>query len=86
VRPTVFEIGIAPGPRPVSPLVEAHMIDWQGDLRDQLLTLHLGTRLRGELTFPDLESLRKAIGEDIQMARGWLAAHAPSPPLTAYGA
>jgi riboflavin kinase / FMN adenylyltransferase len=85
VRPTIFETGIASGPRPVSPLVEAHLIDWQGDLRDQPLTLHLGTRLRGELTFPDLASLRKAIAEDIQMAKGWLVTHAPSPPLAGYG-
>jgi riboflavin kinase / FMN adenylyltransferase len=81
MRPTIFETGMASGPRPTRPLVEAHLLDWAGDLRGELLTLHLGKWLREERVFPDPASLRAAIVEDVSAARGWLSSHDPSPLL-----
>jgi riboflavin kinase / FMN adenylyltransferase len=50
-------------------LVEAHLLDFTGDLYGQTLTLHFVERLRGEVHFPDAASLSRQIGEDVIQAR-----------------
>lgn len=67
---SVVNIGLRPtltdDPRPV---VEAHLIDWEGEIRGEILSLRLSARLRAERKFPDLDGLRQAVREDIGRAR-----------------
>jgi riboflavin kinase/FMN adenylyltransferase len=74
VRPTLVD-----DPRPV---VEAHLIDWQGELRGTRLGLHFAARLRDERKFSSLNELREAVAGDIRAADTWLGAHPlPRPSL-----
>jgi riboflavin kinase/FMN adenylyltransferase len=50
-------------------LVEAHLLDFAGELYGQTLALHFVERLRGELRFPDAASLIRQIGHDVVHAR-----------------
>ena len=50
-------------------LVEAHLIDWQGDLYGARLETRFSHRLRGEERFPGPEALRRQIAADIAEAR-----------------
>jgi riboflavin kinase/FMN adenylyltransferase len=55
-------------------LVEAHLMDFAGDLHGQTLTLHFVERLRGEMRFSDAASLAQQIGQDVVHARHVLSA------------
>ena len=61
-RPTL------PQPKP-SLRIEAHLLDFDGDLYDQHLELNFVAKLRDEQTFSSLAELQRQIGRDIQMAR-----------------
>jgi riboflavin kinase/FMN adenylyltransferase len=65
-RPT-FEGGEA------HPVVEAHLLDFAGDLYGQTLSLAFVARLRPEQKFPGVEALLAQIREDIVQARQILA-------------
>jgi riboflavin kinase/FMN adenylyltransferase len=54
--------------------VEAHVLDWHGDLYGQTVRLQFLERLRGEQRFDGLEALRTQIGRDIAAARAVFAA------------
>lgn len=64
--------------------VEVHVIDWTGDLREKLLPVYFGCRLREERRFSGLEELRAAVRRDIELARAWVSDREPriAPPLT----
>ncbi len=49
--------------------VEAHLLDFQGDLYGQKVHLDFLTRLRGEQKFPNVEALVAQIQEDITRTR-----------------
>ncbi len=49
--------------------VEAHLLDFQGDLYGQELEVTFVDKLRDEQRFPSLEDLRAQIAKDIQAAR-----------------
>lgn len=51
------------------PHVEAHLLDFSGDLYSQSLTLEFIARLRGEQRFPGVEALVAQINLDIQRTR-----------------
>lgn len=51
------------------PTVEAHLLDYSGDLYDTTLSLDLLTRLRPERKFPSLDALRQAIAADTLSAK-----------------
>jgi riboflavin kinase/FMN adenylyltransferase len=57
------------GSKPEPPLVEAHLLDFSGDLYGEHLELEFLTLLREERRFPDLQSLQRAIAADIERAR-----------------
>lgn len=59
-------------------VVEAHLLDWTGDLYGQTLTLHFVERLREERRFPSIAELVAQIHRDIARAREILGA-APVP-------
>jgi riboflavin kinase/FMN adenylyltransferase len=69
VRPTV-EAGFA---------VEAHLLDFDGDLYGARLRLHFVSRLRDELKFRDLSSLGQQIQRDIAGARSAMSGRLPDP-------
>ena len=69
VRPT-FETG-----RGV--LVEAHLIDFEGDLYGQVLRIAFIARLRGERRFPSVEELIAQMHRDVEAARELCASFTP---------
>ncbi|MCB9543575.1 MAG: bifunctional riboflavin kinase/FAD synthetase [Myxococcales bacterium] len=78
-RPAVVSVGHNPSFGAGAPrTVEAHVIDASGlDLYGRHCRLWLGTRLRDEQTFADLDALVAAIGRDRDAARDWLAGRPP---------
>lgn len=62
VRPTVSE-------GEVKPSVEAHLLDWQGDLYGQYLRLEFIARIRDEQRFASLAALQERIAIDVNLAR-----------------
>jgi riboflavin kinase/FMN adenylyltransferase len=52
--------------------VEAHLLDFGGDLYGQTLTLEIVARLRDEVRFPSVEALCAQIRADLQSARALL--------------
>jgi riboflavin kinase/FMN adenylyltransferase len=54
-------------------LVEAHLLDFQGDLYGQRLTVEFVSRLRGEERFGSLEALIEQIQRDVETTRELLA-------------
>lgn len=72
-EPAVVNVGTRPtfGERPVS--VEAHLIDFQGDLYGADVRLAFHARLRGEQRFSGPEALVTQIRQDLARARDLLA-------------
>lgn len=69
-RPAAVNIGVRPQfetGRGV--LIEAHVIDFEGDLYGQELQLDFLRRLRGEKLFASVEALVEQIGRDVEQAR-----------------
>ena len=50
-------------------LVEAHLVDFDGDLYDRELRLEFAARLRGERAFPSSEALVAQMVDDVERAR-----------------
>jgi riboflavin kinase/FMN adenylyltransferase len=75
--PAVLNIGVRPTFGTMRRTVEAHLLDFDGDLYGRWLTLGLIDRLRGEQRFPGPEALRQAIAADVAHAREVLAAAGP---------
>ncbi len=49
--------------------VEAHLLDWEGDLYGERIVLELWRRLRDEQAFPDEAALVAQIAQDVDAAR-----------------
>ena len=73
-HPGVLNVGIRPtfGERRLT--MEAHLLDFDGDLYGQWLTVEFVERLRGEQPFTGVEALKAAIAADVARARAVLAA------------
>jgi riboflavin kinase / FMN adenylyltransferase len=54
--------------------VEAHVLDFEGDLYGRRVRLHFHSRLRPEHTFPGPDALVEQIRKDIAAARAALPA------------
>lgn len=70
-HPSVTNVGLRPtftGGQAL-PRVEAHLLDYSGDLYGKTLKLEFVERLRGEQKFPSIEALIAQIRSDIQQAR-----------------
>ena len=67
----VVNIGSRPTVRTPKPQlrVEAHLLEFHGELYDQEVELVLVDKLREERKFPSLEALREQIARDIEQAR-----------------
>ena len=76
-RPAAVNIGVRPQfetGRGV--LIEAYLIDFDGDLYCRELRIDFLQRLRGEKLFPSVETLTEQIAKDVQRAREICARHA----------
>jgi riboflavin kinase / FMN adenylyltransferase len=67
--PGVMNIGKRPTVDGVNTTVEVHLLDWDGNLYGQQLTIYLHQFLRSEQKFPDLTALTNQIQADCDTAR-----------------
>jgi riboflavin kinase / FMN adenylyltransferase len=67
--PGVMNIGKRPTVNGLNTTVEVHLLDWDGDLYGQQLTVYLHHFLRSEQKFPDLAALTHQIQADCDAAR-----------------
>jgi len=65
----VLNLGVRPTFGETELLVEAHLLDFSGDLYGRRLRLEFLRRLREERKFPDIEALRRQIALDVAAAR-----------------
>jgi riboflavin kinase/FMN adenylyltransferase len=49
--------------------VEAHLLDYEGDLYDENLEVTFAEKIRAEQKFPDLDALKTQIAKDVESAR-----------------
>lgn len=67
--PAVVNVGVRPTVTSASELrIEAHLIDWVGDLYGRAIRVDFIERIRGERKFSSLEALREAIADDTASA------------------
>jgi riboflavin kinase / FMN adenylyltransferase len=69
VRPGVVNVGVRPTFGETTLAIEAHVLDFAGDLYGRPLRLEFLDRLRDEMRFGSVEELRMQIGRDIAAAR-----------------
>ncbi len=50
-------------------VVEAHLLDFEGDLYGERLIVHIGRFIRGQLRFSSVEELRRKIADDVARVR-----------------
>jgi riboflavin kinase/FMN adenylyltransferase len=75
-RPAAVNIGVRPTfETGRGELIEAHLLDFQGDLYGHVLCLEFLERLRGERRFETPEALIDQMGRDAQRTREVAAAH-----------
>lgn len=78
VVPAVTNIGVRPTFDGTRRVVEAYLLDWEGDLYDQRLRLELLMRLRNERKFNGIDELVAQIRHDVAEARAVLGLPARS--------
>lgn len=74
LRDGVASIGTRPTVSGTEPLLEAHIFDFDQDIYGRHIQVQFIARLRDELRFPDLETLRRQMELDAAEARRALAA------------
>lgn len=67
--PSVTNIGVRPSFDNGQRTVEAHLLDFEGDLYGRPLTLQFAARLRPEQRFPNIDALIAQISQDAAAAR-----------------
>ena len=69
-RPTFYEeTGIL--------LVEAHLVDFDGDLYGEQARVRIAERLRGEVRFDSIDALKHQLGIDVEHTRAICARREP---------
>jgi riboflavin kinase/FMN adenylyltransferase len=68
-HPGVMNVGVRPTVGGVRRVIEVHLLDFDGDLYGQELTVEMVARLRDEQRFPSLDALVAQIRADIARAR-----------------
>jgi riboflavin kinase / FMN adenylyltransferase len=77
-RPAAVNVGVRPTfETGRGLLVEAHLIDFEGDLYGRTLRIAFISRLRGERRFPGVEDLIAQMHRDIEAARDLCASFTP---------
>ena len=77
--PGVANLGLRPtlnpdGVRVMRPLLEAHLLDFSGNLYGTHLNIAFLHKLRDEMPFPHLDALKTQIAADVRAARDFFAA------------
>jgi riboflavin kinase/FMN adenylyltransferase len=79
VRDAWYAAAVNIGPNPTFGVpqrkVEAHLLDFSGDLYGGEVTLDLLARLRATTTFPSLAALQEQLGRDVRATRDIVAAY-----------
>ncbi len=70
---SVTNVGDNPTFRDEERMIETHILDFDDDIYGQTLGVEFLTRLRGEETFPDADSLVRQMRQDVQNTREYLA-------------
>ncbi len=70
-HPAIANVGRRPTVGGARVLLEAHLLDFAGDLYGQRLAVRFLTRLRGEQTFSSLQALQAQISRDRDAARAF---------------
>lgn len=78
-RPAATNIGIRPMFEVPTGQIEAHILDFSGDIYDKILRVKPVTRLRGEAKFNSLESLVTQIEKDCSDVRAVLSGQSRVP-------
>ena len=65
----VVNIGVRPTFSERELVVEAHILDFSGDLYGEILEVSVSQRLREERRFADVDSLICQLQQDVEMAR-----------------
>lgn len=69
-RPAAISIGVRPTfGAGNSPLLEAHILDFEGDLYGEVIHVRLVERLRGEKAFESVSALVDAMHDDVSAVR-----------------
>jgi riboflavin kinase/FMN adenylyltransferase len=68
--PAAVSVGQPPTYEGAPPVVEAHLIDFDGDIYGRTLRLGFVERLRGQERFSDEDALADAIADDVERVRG----------------
>ncbi|HEY73780.1 MAG TPA: bifunctional riboflavin kinase/FAD synthetase [Thermoflexia bacterium] len=76
--PAVVNVGTRPTFEGSGLVVEAHLLDFDGNLYGQTLALDFVARLRDEIAFPSVKALATQIQEDIAQARAIIRRQKPS--------
>ena len=71
--PAVANVGNNPTFGNETLTVEAHLLDFSGDLYDHRVRVHFVQRIRDEIKFNGLDELKTRIGKDVALARRILA-------------
>ena len=71
--PAAVNIGIGPTVRQEVMLIEAHVLDFAGNLRGRQIEVVFHKRLRPERRFATRRELASAIGEDVAAVRSWFS-------------
>lgn len=74
-KPAVANVGIRPTVNGQQARLEVHLLDFEGDLYGQRLTVSFWQQLRPEQRFDSLDALKQQIDKDTQAARQWFADH-----------
>ncbi|MCC5782236.1 riboflavin kinase [Kocuria sp. CCUG 69068] len=61
------------GPR----LLEAHLLDFTGDLYGRTMHVELTAKLRGQKSFPSVQALMEQLHRDVEATRQWAVIHCP---------
>ena len=68
-RPGVASLGTRPTINGTEPLLEAHLLDFDGDLYGKRIEVEFVKKIRNEEKYPDLATLAHQIGRDITATR-----------------
>ena len=68
----VSNVGMRPTVDGEETRIETHILDFEGDLYAQSMTVSFLARLRGEMKFSSLEALSEQIQKDCQEVRTWI--------------
>jgi len=73
-HPAVTNVGVRPTFGLLQRTIEAHLLDWSGDLYDQVIRVAFIARVRGEQKFIGIDALKEQIARDVERTRELLRA------------